>query len=87
MIKKDYQVKSPNGLSSRSSTALVNLSNHYKCDLFLLFNEEEANLKSIMNVMSLVIHFNESFSIKAIGSDEQIAIQKLEELMKDLKLI
>ena len=87
MIRKKYTLNSINGLSSRSSLQLVNISNKYDSELILEFNEERANLKSIMSVMALIIKNKESFIIEADGEDENDAINALEELMNGIKLI
>ena len=51
MIKREYKVISLNGLSSRASVALVNEANKYDSESTLLFQNEEANMKSIMNLI------------------------------------
>ena len=87
MIKRDYTIKSVNGLTSRLSSALVSMANRFKCDSQLIYLDESADLKSIMNVMSLVIRFNEPFSILTTGDDELTAINSIESLMKEIHLI
>jgi len=87
MIQRNYVLSSINGLSSRASAQLVQEANKYKCNLYLIFNEEKADLKSIMNVMALVIRSNESFSIIADGLNEEAAIESIEALMKRIELI
>ena len=87
MIKKHYIVNSLNGLTSRMSTNLVSCANHFKSDIMLVYGEETANLKSIMNVMALVIRQGESFTITSDGIDEQGSIEAIEKLMKEISLI
>ncbi len=87
MRQQLFVVKSINGLSSRASANLVSEANRYKSDIYLNYSNEQANLKSIMNVMALVIRQNESFEIVADGADENEAISNLYNLMVDIKLI
>ncbi len=78
---------SKNGLASRACTALVSQANKFKCDLQLIYQDENANLKSIMNMMALVIKHGEKFSISANGKQEEEAIQSLENLLINSGLI
>jgi len=87
MIKREYKVISLNGLSSRASVALVNEANKYDSESTLLFQNEEANMKSIMNVMALVIRNNEIFAITVDGKDEEKLILGLEKVLRNYKII
>ena len=87
MIKREYKVVSLNGLSSRASVALVNEANKYDSESTLLFQNEEANMKSIMNVMALVIRNNEAFAITVDGKDEEKLILGLEKVLRNYKII
>lgn len=87
MIKREYKVVSLNGLSSRASVALVNEANKYDSESTLLFQNEEANMKSIMNVMALVIRNNEIFAITVDGKDEEKLILGLEKVLRNYKII
>ena len=87
MIKREYKVISLNGLSSRASVALVNEANKYDSESTLLFQNEEANMKSIMNVMALVIRNNETFAITVDGKDEEKLILGLEKVLRNYKII
>ena len=87
MIKREYKVISLNGLSSRASVALVNEANKYDSESTLLFQNEEANMKSIMNVMALVIRNNEAFAITVDGKDEEKLILGLEKVLRNYKII
>ena len=87
MKKQLFVIKSANGLSSRASANLVSEANKYKSDIYLNYADEKANLKSIMNVMALVIRQDETFELVAHGEDEEEALSHLHSLMLDIKLV
>lgn len=87
MKQQIFVIKSSNGLSSRASANLVSEANRYKSDIYLNYANEQANLKSIMNVMALVIRQNETFEITAEGPDEGEALQSIYDLMNEIQLI
>jgi phosphotransferase system HPr (HPr) family protein len=87
MRQKVFTVKSDKGLTSRASAALVSEANKYKCELTLFYLDDEANLKSIMNVMGLMIKKNAEFKVITDGVDEDIAIERIETILKDTRVI
>jgi len=87
MRQKIFLVKSEKGLTSRASAALVSEANKYKCDLSLIYQEDEANLKSIMNVMGLMIKKGNEFKVVTKGIDEDVAIERIEVILKDTRVI
>ena len=87
MRQKVFLVKSEKGLTSRASAALVSEANKYKCKLTLFYLDDEANLKSIMNVMGLMIKKNAEFKIITDGVDEDTAIERIEAVLKDTRVI
>ena len=87
MRQKIFSVKSEKGLTSRASAALVSEANKYKCELTLFYLDDEANLKSIMNVMGLMIKKNAEFKIITDGVDEDIAIERIEAVLNDTRVI
>ena len=87
MRQKIFLVKSEKGLTSRASAAIVSEANKYKCELTLFYLDDEANLKSIMNVMGLMIKKNAEFKIITDGVDEDIAIERIEAVLKDTRVI
>ncbi len=75
-----------NGLTSRLSVDLVSEANKYKSDIEIHVLDESADLKSIMNVMALVVPHGEDFTITIEGEDEAIAERKMIEKLKSLNL-
>ncbi len=74
------------GLSARLSAQIVAEANKYKSNIKIVSNEEEADLKSIMDVMALIIPHGASFSIMIDGGDEDIALSSFVKLLIELNL-
>lgn len=87
MQREEFTLKSINGLSSRASASLVNEANKYESNIRLEYSSEEVDLKSIMNVMALVIRNQETFSLVVDGKDEHAALIGLKNVLKDMKLV
>ncbi len=76
------------GLTSRISAELVAEANRaVKCNLLLICNGNTADLKSIMNMMSLVIRDQDEFTIQIEGEDEALVEEKFLRLLGRLKLL
>lgn len=79
-------VLSQNGLNARLSTQIVAEANKYKSNCVISALGEEADLKSIMNVMALVVPKGKEFSITIEGEDEDKAYESFEKLLKEINL-
>ena len=87
MLKKDYILTNTNGLTSRISSNIVSFANRFNSFITLTHKEEVANLKSIMNVMALIIKCNESFSISCTGKDEKDAMESIDLYLRNLDIV
>ena len=88
MVKIFGQVNHQQGLTSRMCAELVAEANRASsCNLTLYSNDEEADLKSIMNMMSLPMHHEQEFTIEIVGADEEAVKTKFEELLRKLNLL
>lgn len=70
MITETYKVKSSEGLHARPVSLMTKVAAKYEAEIELIYNEEKANLKSIMSVLSLGVGHDESFTIKVSGENE-----------------
>ena len=76
------------GITSRIAAELVAEANKAsKCNLTLFCNDNSADLKSIMNMMSLVIRDQDEFTIQIEGENEEAIEAKFTELLTQLKLM
>ena len=88
MRKINCKVYNPLGLNSRVCAELVAEANRAtNCTVTLYFDEDVADLKSIMNMMSLIIRTEQEFSIEINGKDEELVEQKFINLLTQLKLL
>ncbi len=87
VIKETFSISSPSGLGSRAAAALVREANQFHCDMELSYQDEVADLKSIMNVMALVIRQGEVFELRCEGEDEEQAYHALVQVMTKTSLI
>ena len=79
-------VENNTGLTSRISVDLVSEANRFSSHIEIKVLDECADLKSIMNVMALVVPHGEYFTITIEGEDEDEAAEKMEAKLKFLNL-
>lgn len=80
-MEKTFKIISENGLHARPATVLVNEAVNFNSDLVIESKGKQANLKSIMGVMSLGVYNNEEIKIIAQGADEEEAMEKIKEII------
>lgn len=90
MIKKKFAITTNTGFA-RPATLLVSLAYKFKSDIFLEYQGDIVNLKhstkSIMEILSLGIKPGTKIYIKAIGSDEVLAINSIKDYLYKRRLI
>ena len=82
MVEKTYTVIAETGIHARPATLLVQAAGKFDSEINLEYKGKKVNLKSIMGVMSLGIGKGAEIKITAEGSDEQNALNSIDELMK-----
>lgn len=75
MLKVTVQAKT--GLHARPASQIVNVANQYKSDIFLEFEGNRFNCKSILSLMSSKIAHGDKVVISATGQDSTLAEQKI----------
>ncbi|PQD94988.1 phosphocarrier protein HPr [Pradoshia eiseniae] len=81
MVQKSFHVIDETGIHARPATLLVQTAGKFNSDINLEYKEKKVNLKSIMGVMSLGIGGGSDITISAEGSDEQEALNAIEETL------
>lgn len=81
MVEKQFKVIADTGIHARPATLLVQAASKFDADIQLEYKDKKVNLKSIMGVMSLGIGQGADIKIIADGSDEQEAINGLQETL------
>lgn len=83
MISKEVKVENETGIHARPASILVDIANKFDSEIKLISNNKEANLKSIISIMSLAIGSGETVEIQADGRDEEEAVEKLISTIKE----
>lgn len=87
MVKRvNVTVTDPVGLYATPATELVDRMKAFNSDIKLVYASKTVNMKSLMGVLSLGIPTKANIEIIAEGEDENAAIKKITELMKELSI-
>lgn len=80
MIKKEFTVAGKHGFHLRPAQVLMQTAIAFESDIMLERTDgTQANAKSLLNLMSLGLDQGQRVLVKANGSDEQQAMQAIEE--------
>ncbi|RIV16903.1 HPr family phosphocarrier protein [Mycoplasmopsis gallopavonis] len=67
----------PIGIHARPAQLLTAAASKYKSESKIIANGLEANLKSIMNIMTLGVKSGDEVTLKVSGEDEEQAFEEL----------
>lgn len=81
MTKRSIQVRLENGLEARPVALLVQEASKYESTIYIQSGERRVNAKSIMGMMSLGLDNGEKLEVSAEGTDEQAAVEGIEEFL------
>ncbi|MBF0714855.1 phosphocarrier protein HPr [Gemelliphila palaticanis] len=87
MLQREYTIVDETGIHARPATLLVQAASKFESNIELEYKGRKVNLKSIMGVMSLGVGKDAEVVIYTDGSDEEDAINAIEETMKKEGLI
>lgn len=87
MEQKAFTITDELGLHARPATILTQVAGKYDSDIVIEFGEKSVNLKSMMGVLSLGVKQGDEITIKADGSDAAEAVQSLNDVLIEQKLI
>ena len=82
MIMKEATVNNQVGLHARPATFFIQKANEFKSSIWVEKDERRVNAKSLLGVLSLGIVGNTTIRIIADGSDEQLAVDGLVNLVQ-----
>lgn len=81
MVTKKMTIKIPTGLEARPVALLVQVASKYESNIYVECEDKKVNAKSIMGMMSLGIAAGEEVTVIANGSDEEEAINNIEQYL------
>ncbi len=82
MYVRDVTVENQVGLHARPATFFIQKANEFKSSIWIEKEERRVNAKSLLGILSLGIVGGTSIRIIADGSDEQVAVEGLVELVE-----
>ena len=82
MYVKEVTVQNQVGLHSRPATFFIQKSNEFKSSIWVEKEERRVNAKSLLGVLSLGIVGGTTIRIIADGTDEQVAVDRLVNLVE-----
>ena len=81
MQRKTVTVANQIGLRSRVATIFIDKAKEFESTVHIRANERSANGKSLLGVLSLGITGGKTIELVVNGSDEEVAIVTLKELI------
>ena len=82
MFNKEIVVCCESGLHNRQATYFVQKANEFESNIWLESGNRKMNAKSLLGIMSLGIVTGATVNLVASGSDAELAISALEELLQ-----
>lgn len=70
-------VTDPVGMHSRPAVVVVNAANCFQSQILIKYNGKQADVKSIMNLISLGIPTHVEIEVECVGEDEELACETI----------
>lgn len=80
MLKEKIKIVNKLGLHARAAAKLSHLANTFNSNIFLLFNGDRVNAKSLLGILTLAASVGNELMIEAEGEDEVNAIHDINDL-------
>lgn len=81
-IVREWTLRHPKGLHARPASLLVKTTRAFQSEIQLLYNQQEANCKSLFSLLTLCVTDGSQLHLRARGPD---AGQALEAVMRVLE--
>ena len=81
MTRRETRIVNRLGLHARAAAQLVRMANEYYSDISLIKSHQEANAKTIMEVLMLGAAQGENLTVEATGDDEEHAVEAIVQLI------
>jgi len=79
--EREVQVRNKLGMHARAAVKFVQTANAFKCDVTVVKDDQEANGKSIMGLLTLVAAHGVTMTVVCDGDDAAAAVTALAELV------
>ena len=81
MTRRETRIVNRLGLHARAAAQLVRMANEYNSDISLIKSNQQANAKTIMEVLMLGAAQGDDLTVEAIGDDEEQAVEAIVQLI------
>ena len=81
MTRRETRIVNRLGLHARAAAQLVRMANEYNSDISLIKTNQQANAKTIMEVLMLGAAQGEDLTVEAVGDDEEHAVEAIVQLI------
>ena len=82
MTRRETRIVNRLGLHARAAAQLVRMANEYNSDISLIKSNQQANAKTIMEVLMLGATQGEDLTVEARGDDEKHAVEAIVQLIE-----
>lgn len=82
-VNETFIINNRDGMHARPSASFVKMASKFESNIFVEYNGDLVDGKSILELMTLAVGQGGKIKITAIGSDAQHAVQKLGKLVLD----
>ena len=80
MIRETIEITNKLGLHARAAAKLSHLANRFQSDIFLVYQGDKVNAKSLLGILTLAASVGNPIILEAHGRDEKKAIAQLVDL-------
>ncbi|HSO71480.1 MAG TPA: HPr family phosphocarrier protein [Thermodesulfobacteriota bacterium] len=82
-MEQKFTIKNQLGLHARSSARLVQMSQPFQADIFVRFDGQEVDGKSILNLLTLACPFGSEITVRTEGDQAEALMAAVEALIED----
>lgn len=82
MCNREVVVRCESGLHNKQATYFVQKANEFDCNIWIESGNRKMNAKSLLGIMSLGIVTGVAITLFADGTDAELALDALEQLLQ-----
>lgn len=82
MIEKEFVIKNPFGLHIRPANEFVRRIAKFKSSVKIVKNEEIADGKCVMDLLTLVLQYNDKIKVIVDGEDENETMEVIQDFIE-----
>lgn len=83
MISRTFTIHNKAGIHLKPAAALCTEATKYRCTVRLQSQHASINAKSVLNVLSACVKFQDEIILTCEGEDEELAMENIGRLIQD----